>query len=161
MRWFLRKLSLACKIVFNIGRNLSFLIRLLAFFFNVEDSQKIYKDIWFNPILHGEMMNGFFMVWPKPMIRKVICFHLLNISCEQPDLWISLKIQTKLNVLLDWIKDDSIIRGERFRKHFLNHMWFTNMRYLFSNLFFQGIGLFQGRTKLNKVVINASWQYQA
>lgn len=74
------------------------------------------------------------------MIRKVIYFHLLNISCEQPDLLISLKIETKLNALLNWIKDDSIIREERFIKYFKNHMWFAIMWYLFSRYFSEALG---------------------
>lgn len=53
------------------------------------------------------------------MIRKVIYFHLLNGFCEQADLRISVSEKTKLNVLLNWIKDDFIIREERFIKAFI------------------------------------------
>lgn len=32
--------------------------------------------------------------WPEMMIKKVIYFHLLNVFCEQADLWISFSENT-------------------------------------------------------------------
>lgn len=42
-------------------------------------------------------------------------FSVNKLTCE----FLSLKIQTKLNVLLNWIKDDFITREERFIQAFI------------------------------------------